>query len=425
MQPSKEVIVSIRSLAFGGDGVGEVVQGPSELLGISAFVPYAAVGEKVLAKVIEHKQRYLKAELIEVLLASEKRVEPQCKYFRSCGGCEIQHLSYPEQLKVKYDMLCGAMRAARISITAIEKVANIIESEPFHYRRRISLHVNPDGRVGFYRPNSRSLVPVESCEIATVGINYALKDVIEFSRVIAGKISSVVLEQDASGVIVVLKSPYDLSVIEIENILAEAKRYFTDCILFVGEKEVGGFGRQILELPISPSVSLSVPAGSFSQVNWEINQKLVQFALDKIKNTSRVCDLYAGAGNFSIPMARHGAEVVAVECEKRLVQLGRTSAKRLAVEKRLQFQEQSVESFLRTKPKNFDLILADPPRSGLGVLCNELNFADKLVLISCSLPSFVRDLKSLLEKGWSVEEIVPFDMFAQSSYLEIAAYLRK
>ena len=188
---------------------------------------------------------------------------------------------------------------------------------------------------------------------------------------------------------------------------------------------MAGFGRQILDLQISNQVFISVPAGAFSQVNWPINQKLLQYVCTEAKHTDTICDLYAGAGNFSIPLARLGADVVAVECEKRLAQLGKTNAKRLAVEKKLEFREQSVESFLRSKPKGYDLIVADPPRNGLGALCSELNFAERLVLVSCSLPSFVRDLKNLVERGWQVQDIQPFDMFAQTSYLEIAAKLTR
>ncbi|MCA9160880.1 MAG: class I SAM-dependent RNA methyltransferase, partial [Planctomycetales bacterium] len=248
---------------------------------------------------------------------------------------------------------------------------------------------------------------------------------------VQGKISSLLLESDAKGLIAVLKSPYDLTTGEQKEILSAARAHFENVSLMVGGEEVGGFGRQILELPLNESgtLLLQVPAGSFSQVNWSTNLRLLNASIEQagIAAGSTVYDLFAGAGNFALPFARSGMKVVAVECDKRLVNLGRENAKRYGLDNKLQYVDSSVERFLSRLPKTdkADLVIADPPRSGLGQMIHSMNFASRLQLISCHLPSFVRDIKGLLENGWQVERIQPFDMFPQTSHVEILGVLSR
>ena len=107
-----EVQVNVRGLAVGGAGVGEVFQQSgtdSDLLGITAFVPYTIPGESVRARIVEKKQRHIETELVSINQSSDERVSPQCRYFGSCGGCELQHLVYPGQLGEKHEMIRGAL----------------------------------------------------------------------------------------------------------------------------------------------------------------------------------------------------------------------------------------------------------------------------------------------------------------------------
>lgn len=434
-----EVTVNIRGLAFGGAGVGEVIaqsDGRSDLLGITAFVPYSAVGETVLARVEQRKERYLQTELVSVTNSSGDRIVPRCMHFTTCGGCELQHITYKKQLDVKYEMILGALRAGKFSTVDLDKLEPVVAGDEYNYRRRITLHINSAGKVGFYRLGSRMVVPIQACPIATQPINEILKNIQAFGEQVKGKISSVLLEADETGVVAVLKAPYDLALAESRAILTSAKAHFPNALLFANDKEVSGYGRQILELPLSEKggVGLRVPAGYFSQVNLKINRLLVAKAVELSKLTvgESVLDLYAGAGNFSLPFARAGAKVTAVECDKRLVALGRENVTRYGLGKNLDFIESSVEKFIGSEKKknknslpSVDIIVADPPRSGLSALASELGRAERLLLISCHLPSFVRDTKNLLSQGWELDTIIPYDMFAQTSYVEILASFSK
>lgn len=426
-----DVGVNIRNLAFGGDGVGEVVDqanGETDLLGITAFVPFTAIGEKVQAKVNEQKKRFIKTTLVEIKEESPQRVTPLCEYFMECGGCELQHISYLEQLRAKHEMIVGAFRAAKVDSDLIEKIEQIVPSKEYGYRRRIALHVDSSGKVGLYREKTRSIVSIKKCEIVSTALNEVIEGIQDFGHLVKGVITSISLEEDSIGVIAILKSPYDLGDIELKKVLDSAKKFFKNVLVLVGERELGGFGRQILELPLNEknTYSLKVPAGNFSQVNWDINLALIEKTLElaNISYEQKVYDLYAGAGNFAIPLARNGAHVTAVESNPRLASFVNENAQKQSLSKKLIVEKSTVEQFLKTRQKQkVDLILADPPRSGLGALASQIPEADEMLLISCYLPSLVRDVRALISEGWKVETIVPFDMFPQTSYVEVITKL--
>lgn len=427
------VRVKIRNLAFGGAGVGEVQEqydGLRDLLGITAFVPFTIPGEMVKAEIRERSKNFVKAELTEIEEPSPDRVQPECRYFGTCGGCELQHISYTAQLKAKYEMIRGALASGKLSTEVIGVLEPLEPSAPYTYRRRVSLHLDPNGKLGFYREGSRAVVAIDECPISVEEIEKTLRLIPDACRDLRGKISSIALEADAHGVIGVIKAPYALASDEQKFITEKIRPVLKDVVLMEMSGEVGGTGRQILELPLNASetLSLRVPASYFSQVNWEINLKLIEAVLNaaEVKRGMHAVDLYAGAGNFTLPLARAGAKVTAVECDKRLVAFGRQNASRYNLDRAINFIDSSVEKYL-SKPGKAglpDCIIADPPRSGLGSLAAQLPKAPRFILISCHLASFVRDLRALIAAGYDVQTIKPFDMFPQTSYVEIMAVLR-
>jgi 23S rRNA (uracil1939-C5)-methyltransferase len=341
-------------------------------------------------------------------------------------------LSYAAQCEAKFEMLRGSLQAAKFGKDVLSALVPLVPSQELNYRRRVTLHVDGSGRIGLYRSRSRSIVPIESCSVATPRINDALSALSLFGAELPSKkLSSILLEEDDQGLVAILKSPYDLTRSEVDVILEKVKRVFPNLVLIAAGKEVGGAGRQILELPLNDKKTffLRLPAGYFSQVNWNINLSLIKRVVEaaRLSYGDKVYDLYAGAGNFTLPLARAGGQVTAVECDSRLAGFGRDNIKRHNLEKKVLFLEQSVEQFLKDKAvfKDVSLIIADPPRSGLGNLLPQLNFSQRFLLISCHLPSFVRDLRGFAEMGWTVDSIEPFDMFPQTSYLEILAVLSK
>lgn len=435
MKYNPEITVNVRNIAFGGEGVGEVCKQDNiddHLLGITAFVPFTVPGEQVRAQITLRKDRYLKAELLEIQQKSDSRVVPSCPYFGDCGGCDLQHITYEAQLEAKQQMLQGALLAARLDSSVLSNVSKIFPADPsFYYRRRVTLHLDQSGKLGFYRSNSRVVVPIQRCQIAVPEITECISTLAPLTPLLAGKISSIQLEVDDHGLVAVLRAPYDLTPAVRREIMKHARKYFSSALLVEGTKEVEGFGRNIVEVPISADrrLSLKVPVGSFSQVNFAVNLKLIKRVLElsQISKGMLLDDLYSGAGNFSIPLALAGAKVTAVEIDPRLIALGRENVSELKIKSNVSFVESSVDKFLdaHRSDREVEVIIADPPRSGLGVLVNSLTYAKRLLLISCQVPSLARDLKGLTECGWSIDSVEPFDMFAQSSHLEVLACLSR
>src|SRR5881296_3328483 len=161
------VDLEIKDIAFGGKGVGREK-------GKAVFVPYTIEGETVSAEIVREKKQFAEAELVEIKQASPDRVEPQCPYFGRCGGCAYQHISYENQLAIKW-------RQVRDALQRIGKLRNvpmrpIIPSpKQYAYRNRITVHAQ-DGVIGFFRRDSRRLIDVEHCPISRDDVNHALSE---------------------------------------------------------------------------------------------------------------------------------------------------------------------------------------------------------------------------------------------------------
>lgn len=422
-----EVTVRVRALAVGGAGVGDVVASNADeaLIGIRAFVPFTSPGDVVTAKITERKERFIEAKLLWVLEGSPERTSPECEYFGRCGGCDLQHMQYESQLKHKREMVEGALKAGRLPEDVWTRVDPVVPGPPYGYRRRVTLHVDRQGKVGFYERGSRTVVSISHCPISVPGINEVLAIL---STLTAPRIPGTLhLEAGASAVAAVYKVPEMLTkqqILELEGFL---KQLASHGRVMMKGKEGASYGSQTLTLPMLGE-EISVPAGSFSQVNWEVNQKLVEYVRGIVeKGGDSVHDLYAGAGNFGLTFARMGKRILAVELDRSLASTGEEQASQLRLKDNVSFKAMSVEQFLSTKGEDCmaDIIVADPPRSGLGEVAKLLNYSGRLVLITCHLPSGVRDIRNLVEQGWKVESIRPFDMFSQTSYLETVTYLTR
>ena len=225
------------------------------------------------------------------------------------------------------------------------------------------------------------------------------------------------------GVVATLQARSETSEKEAKELAQLCQPVLSNVRVMTEGKIVHAKGREYLKLKLGTQLpqSVELPAGSFSQVNWPVNTELIHAIQSEIPTDSelKVHDLYAGAGNFSLPLAYQGLDVVAVEVDPALVHAGKRSAKSLQLERRVEFIESSVERFLKSESKKLQTVVADPPRPGLGALTRQLGSAKQLLLVSCQLPSMVRDMSSLLNEGWQLERIRPFDMFAQSSHIEI------
>lgn len=435
---SAEITVQISSLAFGGSGVGRVVDADDESMqGMCAFVPFSTPGDVVRAVVKTRHKRHLEAEIENILEPSQLRVDPVCRHFTDCGGCHFQHFDYATELAQKKEMIRAAMRAAGISETEREKVEDVYPSLPYGYRRRATLQVGAGGALGFHRRGTHEVVSLSQCPILVDSLNNCLAELAKLSGDQIPGLRRVQLEETAERVFLTFE-------VATADVAAEVLAVASHLQELGFEVRVVGNGQELKPFTLAAESGLTAicsgsqsglqsgalkikgAPGSFTQVNASVNSALVGFVQEIVPHCDSVLDLYSGAGNFTLPFAASGARVTAVEMDERLVAAGRESALLNNLADKVDYQRLSVEKFLAASASDayWELVICDPPRCGLREVQKTLPLCRQLVLVSCHLPGFVSDLRYLLSAGWTLERLKPFDMFARTTYTEIVSLLR-
>ena len=410
-----QVILRAGALAYGGSFVCDLVQGPAEWKGKKFFVRGVVPEELIEAKVTVDHKSYAEAELVEVQESSPLRVVPECEYFGSCGGCDLQYMSIEAQRNAKLQMVESALskHAGGVPINGMTLIGRDLPA--FAYRRRITLHVSEAGDIGFYRQSSREVVPISKCLLASDPINRTLAELNKVCMEIAQCVSQVQIDQHADKVFIVfvLRENGNWQ----ESLLSVVKDIFPDMVLTLKRRKVY-YQENFRE------VTDSIPAGHFSQVNDEANKLLVARVLSAVV-AKELTEFYGGSGNFSFPLAQAGKFVEVVEIDEALVKYGAEVAAKLGIGERVRFVHSSAETFLkRNRPK--DAVLLDPPRSGALEVVKKLpENVKQVVYVSCNLPSLCRDIKVLKGKGFSLLSTEVLDMFPQTHHVETISTLEK
>lgn len=413
------VEVSPSALTPGGAFIGKIEHGPEELVGKKVFIMGAAPGERVRARITADEKKLAHAELIEVLTPSSDRVDAPCPYVKDCGGCQLQHLTLEAQRAAKRSMIDDFFRIhVGVQPANGTEVAQG-ELPALHYRRRISLHLNKAGELGFYRRNSGDVVPIRECLISQPVLNRALATLLPHTNALCAWCAGVVLEEFRGKPVYIFKSDPEGREIDAAE-RAFVQEHFENFKITRRER-VDAWRCGFADVDESEFLSLS----HFSQINEEGNRVLVEWVTRLVSGTE-ITELYAGSGNFSLPLAERGCRVQAVEIDQALIQYGRARAERAGVAHRLIFHHASAEQYLK-RDIAADTLLLDPPRSGARAVAQNIR-ADKvpeIVYVSCSLPTLTRDLKDLRARGYFIERCVLVDMFPQTDHVETITLLKR
>lgn len=402
----------IEKLIPGGDGMARAAEGRI------GFAHRVIPGEQLRVFASARKKGFTRATRFELLERSPERVEPPCVYAGRCGGCDWLHIEYTAQLRHKLGLLRDAL--SRVGkLDALPELS--IEPSPraLAYRNRIRVHVE-QGKVGFREFGSHDLVDVVSCAVAAPELDRALS---RFRAVLAAQPSL-----PASFEAELRVAPSDdrplvrLSIVPGNNLLAALEQEFVVAFPNVPVESVQRF-------PFASGSWLTVPADAFVQVNWELNRLLVEALVQGAvaRRCTRFLDLYAGAGNFSLPLLESGLSGVAVEG----IGSAARAAGRSLSELRLPGEVVSGEvgacvQRLLEERQSFDLVVLDPPRSGAAEVVTRLGrLAPRHVAYcSCDPVTLARDLRELCAQGFSIEQIRAFDLFPGTHHFETLVWLR-
>lgn len=409
------ITVEMTALASGGACVGTITS-PEEHCGKKAFIPFTAPGELVEARITRNKRSYVQGELVTIQRPSPARQAPVCPVFGSCGGCDLQHIELREQRVLKAKMVEDLL-SVHGGVEAQEGISLLAPDLPgFAYRRRMSFHINKKREFGLYRKNGRSIVELSHCPISTETINSFLAQNLELLRECAPEIETVTVEDHAGTVYLALEA-HPRNSTALETLLP--KEGFRLLEQRVPNLQVN-FRHRAIYRP-GEKVSGTPPVGHFSQNNELANDAMIEF-LRRHVGTERVTDLYAGAGNISLPLAEAGHAVTAVEVDPALVAFGKVRAEQAGLAERLMFHTQSCEKWVESFTPDETVVL-DPPRGGALEVCQRLSpqVSPHLLYVSCYPPTFARDVQALTERGYRLVSVVVLDMFPQTYHSELVA----
>jgi 23S rRNA (uracil1939-C5)-methyltransferase len=413
--PPLELVVE--RLAYGPDALahheGRVV-----------FVPYVAPGDRVRVRVVERRAGFLRADLCDLVAAGPDRTAPRCPVFGQCGGCQWQHLTPAAQRAAKAVIV--AEQLARLGgLRDVEVRPPLSVGEPWAYRARISLLV--EGRLlGFRRARSHALVEIDDCAIADPALVAHLGVARSWVAGLRAVPSRVTLARAPGGVVLVAatrRRPAPADVAVTEDLLARHASVRGAVLAGAGVRTVVGDPR--LLVPLEADLQLEVPADAFTQVNLAANPLLVATVVELagVGPGGRALDLYCGAGNFTLPLARRGAEVVGIERSPVAVEAGRSNAARLGLAG-ARFTCGTVASELRRLPEQaLDAMVLDPPRAGAADVLPQLVMRRpaRVVYVSCDPATLARDASRLVAGGYGLARVQPVDLFPHTYHIETVA----
>lgn len=414
----------VEALAYGPYGVAR----PQ---GHVVLIPRTAPGDEVKARIVARRANYAIGEPVSVVKPSSLRQEPPCPYFDACGGCPWQAVQYEAQLAAKQKNIEDAL--TRIGkLGGFELLPILPSASVYHYRRRVRLHADGQKRLGYYRAFSHELIEVDSCLVADPRADLRLgqaRSWLKSLRTPVDQLDLVVGDQEDPAVFAGrARGRFARDDDSASSRFLEAHREIGGLILFGRDwRRCWGQGKVLIRL--ADDLTLQIDAELFSQVNPEGNLQLAREALawGEFHPGDRVLELYCGAGNFTLPIAKRAGEIVAVEGHPRSIQNGRSNSRlnRLSNIRWICSPADQAVRELRRRGERFTKILLNPPRSGAKGLEDDLASlgAGKILYVSCEPPTLARDLAALGRKGYRATRIRPVDLFPHSYHVEVVAEL--
>lgn len=444
------VTLEIEDCGIDGEGIGKAD-------GFTVFVKDAVIGDTVTAKIMKSKKHYGYGKLMEILKPSPYRVEPKCAFARQCGGCQIQALSYEQQLVFKTNKVKGHLeRIGGFKDLPMEPIIGM--DEPYHYRNKAQFPVgkNKEGKIitGFYAGRTHTIIENRDCALGVPENKEVLDRVISHMEKwnIApydettgnGLVRHVLIRYGyfTGEVMVCLilngtKLPHEDELTEklreikgMTSITINVNKKKSNVIL--GEEIRILWGQGYITDKIG-DISYQISPLSFYQVNPKQTQKLYAKALEyaDLHGDETVWDLYCGIGTISLFLAQQAKFVRGVEIIPQAIENANENARINNITNVEFFTGKAEEVLPREYEKNgiyADVIVVDPPRKGCDETLLETMIKmqpKRIVYVSCDSATLARDLKYLCANGYSLTRVCPVDQFGGTVHVETVALLSR
>lgn len=441
--PSEAIEIEIQRLSHDGRGVGNID-------GKIAFVQGAITGERVLAQYTGQRKQFDELQTVEVLSASPDRVTPPCVHADICGGCAMQHIASSVQIALKEKVLHDHL--AHIGgLSKFETIPPML-SQTEGYRRKARLGARYVSKkeamvIGFREKNSSFIAEMGSCAVLNAAVSALIMPLRELlvnfdGRLALPQIEVAIGENEqaqasaehlADQVALVVRHLEPLSEHDAAALIEFAKQHTlhmylqpkgADSIHKVWPEDSNE--RLYYYLP-DFGLRMAFHPVDFTQVNGELNRKMIAFALDLLdpQADETVLDLFCGLGNFTLPIATRCKRVVGVEGSEEMVQRGFENAHANGIENASFYSADLTKEFDEktwAQPV-YEKILLDPPRSGaLEIIPRLAAFrAKKIVYISCNPATLARDAGELAKHGYVMTQAGVMDMFPHTGHVESIA----
>jgi 23S rRNA (uracil1939-C5)-methyltransferase len=398
--------LTLEKLTYGGDAMGRLPDGRA------VFVPFGLPGEQVRVELTEDKKNFARGKLLEMLKASSDRITSRCKHFAVCGGCHHQNLPYEKQLLAKTEILRDQLqRIGKIENPPVKPmVASPLE---WNYRNHVQFHLSEDGRLGLINASGDAILPIEECHLPEAGIDSFWRDLQFESNEDMERVSLRIGADDELMVVLESESP-ETPELEVEADVSVVHIFEDHPVVLAGEDHLffNVLGKDF-----------RISAGSFFQVNTKMAEKMVQHLMTclPVSLSTSLLDIYCGAGLFSKFFAEKCGKVIGIESSESACE---DFAFNLDEFDNVELYEGVAEEILpalKSHASSVAYAIVDPPRAGI-----ERHALDALIQIqpqmiayvSCDPSTLARDAARLINGGYRLVEVTPFDLFPQTYHIE-------
>lgn len=393
--------------------------------GIATFVPGLLPGETGEVEVYDAKKKWQRARLLSIVKRSPERNDAPCSVFEGCGGCQLQHTTYEETLLWKQRWVEDAL--SRIGKICVEVKPVIGMSNPWRYRNKARFHREPTGKLGYYKEKSKDLVHFSDCLLLSERMNRWIRLTEEFLTDEFAVIHTLTFRENTRGEGLLLLEGPPTKVLSDDDNPEFFEALFKEGIRSVWGTDSEGslalvwgeeaFSQTILDM------TFDVSPLSFLQVNPLQTDVLYSHVLDgaALTGDETVWDLYSGIGTLALALASKAQKVTGIEENPYAVEDAIQNAVNNNAVGHVEFLKGKVESRIMKIDEQPDVVVLDPPRTGMhpSVVQRLLELKpQRIIYVSCDPGTLARDLGVLTQGGYGVESVQPVDMFPWTRHVE-------
>lgn len=384
------------------------------------LIPQAIIGEEVEYKIIENNNNYSLANLSIVHNPSTNRTTPSCPYFGLCGGCDLQHMKYDEQLKFKTLLVKKTLK--KIANISIDVKPTLPSEKVYKYRNKICFDIQND-KIGFYKSNSKEIIEIDKCYLVDDIFNDILNIFKKYIKKHSGLLKNIIIREILGQILVgvVAKKPINLTDFykELSKQFKNIGLYLIintrkDSVVISGKiNHIAG----IKEICVNNyGLTYFVDIASFHQTNIDIQNKIYEYVLEYIQPDDIVVNGFSGQGLLSAIIAKRAKKVIGIEIDSH----SHKAAENLKRDNKIN-NLTNIKGDFNYKFSEFktcDTLILDPSKKGCGKkVMEQVKGVKNIIYISCNPIALAKDLREIIN-DYEIEEIQPFDMFPNTKNVE-------